>query len=165
MAAEPGYQHVNFYFAVTFVGLGINDIKDVDARFQSVTGLEAQIESETIKEGGENRFEHTLPGRRKYSDLVLKRGLVIPEKGRILTNWCLEAFEQLRMKPINLEVALLGEGERSGDPPRTLCLWKVIHAWPKSWKIGELNAERGEVLIETLELSYNRFEFIQVKRT
>ena len=36
---------------------------------------------------------------------------------------------------------------------------KIMHAWPKNWKIGELNAERGEVLIETLELNYNYFEF------
>ena len=31
--------------------------------------------------------------------------------------------------------------------------------WPKGWKMGELNAEKGEILIETLELNYNRFEF------
>lgn len=156
MAVQPGYQHVNFYFAVTFEGLGVNDIKSIDARFQSVTGLEAQIETETVKEGGENRFEHTLPGRRKYSDLVLKRGLLTPEASSKLTAWCLDAFEKLQVQPINLEVALLGEGD---ERPQTLCLWKVIHAWPKSWKMGELNAERSEVLIETLELSYNRFEF------
>ncbi|WP_020598753.1 phage tail protein [Spirosoma panaciterrae] len=156
MAAQPSYQHVNFYFAVTFEGLGVKDIKSIDARFQSVTGLEAQIETETVKEGGVNGFEHTLPGRRKYSDLVLKRGLLTPEASSELTKWCLKAFEQLEVQPINLEVALLGEGD---ERPQTLCLWKVIHAWPKSWKMGELNAERGEVLIETLELSYNRFEF------
>jgi len=38
--------------------------------------------------------------------------------------------------------------------------WVVIHAWPKNWKLGEFNAERSEVLIETLELNYNRFEFV-----
>ena len=33
--------------------------------------------------------------------------------------------------------------------------WTINNVWPRSWKIGELNAERGEVLIETLELNYN----------
>ena len=37
--------------------------------------------------------------------------------------------------------------------------WKIIHAWPKNWKIGEMNAEKSEVFIETLELNYNRYEF------
>ena len=35
-------------------------------------------------------------------------------------------------------------------------LWTINNVWPRSWKMGELNAEQGAVLIETLELNYNR---------
>jgi len=52
-----------------------------------------------------------------------------------------------------LDILLLNEKRE------TMMKWKVIHAWPKSWKFGELNAEKGEILIESLELHYNRFEF------
>ena len=37
--------------------------------------------------------------------------------------------------------------------------WTINNVWPRSWKIAELNAESGEVLIETLELNYNRLIF------
>jgi hypothetical protein len=37
--------------------------------------------------------------------------------------------------------------------------WVVNNVWPRSWKMGELNAERGEVLLETLELNYNKLLF------
>ena len=59
----------------------------------------------------------------------------------------------MKIEPINLDIVLLNENH---EP---LMKWKVIHAWPVSWKFGELNAEKSEVLLETLELNYNRFEF------
>ncbi len=162
------YQHVGFHFAVTFSFNGPNQIigDSIDSWFQSVSGLDAQLETETIKEGGENRFEHVIPVRTKYSDLVLKRGVFKPGEGSKVTDWCLSAFDRfglgpftlnnpdnLPVRPADLDVILLNEDH---EP---LMRWKIIHAWPKAWKFGELNAERGEVLIETLELSYNWFEF------
>ncbi|MEL7531492.1 MAG: phage tail protein [Bacteroidota bacterium] len=144
------HQTVGFHFAVTFLGLGLNGL---DTRFQSVGGLEVQMDTESLKEGGENRFEHALPTRRKYSTLTLKRGLVHPLLFSSLTKWCKDAFEQGVVKPTDLNVLLLN------DLHLPIMNWSVIHAWPKSWKFGELNAEKGEVLIETMELHYNRFEF------
>jgi len=155
------YQTVGFHFAVSFNGAGLVDL---DARFQSVSGLNAQLETETVKEGGENRFTHVLPVRRKFSDLILKRGLLSPEAGSKITEWCINAFQafgqaranapkRLLIEPVDLEVVLLNQDHEA------LMKWKVIHAWPKSWKIGDLHAEKSEVLIETLELHYNRFEF------
>lgn len=142
------YPPVSFHFKVTFKGV---DQKDLDVRFQSVSGLEAQLETETIKEGGENRFTHQLPTRRKYSDLVLKRGVLFPDQSD-LTRWCQLAFELGYVEPINLDIWLLGEDHQA------ILQWKVIHAWPKSWKFNELNAEKGEIFLETLTLAYNRFE-------
>lgn len=148
--ASSFYQTVGFHFAVGFQNLGIDSL---DAAFQSVSGLEVQLETESLKEGGENRFEHALPSRRKYASLNLKRGLLSPEAGSKITEWCLEAFQAELIKPTNLDILLLNEEHE------TLMKWNVIHAWPKSWKFGELNAEKSEVLIESLELQYNRFEF------
>ena len=37
--------------------------------------------------------------------------------------------------------------------------WNVHRAWPKNWKIADLNADKGEVVIETFELNYNYFTF------
>ena len=152
------YQTVGFHFAVTFNGLGQRSMDNIDARFQSVSGLDVQMDTETVKEGGENRFEHVLPTRRRYSDLVLKRGLLSPPSSSTngalsITEWYKWAFDDFIVLPVDLDIVLLNENHQP------LMKWKVIHAWPKNWKMGELNAERSEVLIETLEMNYNRFEF------
>ncbi|MBL7828075.1 MAG: phage tail protein [Saprospiraceae bacterium] len=148
--SEFRWQHVSFHFEVSFNGIGQ---KALDAKFQSVAGLEVQLETESIKEGGENRFEHTIPLRRKYSNLTLKRGALGAVDGSLLYDWCKRAFQLEQIRTVNLDVILLNQDHKA------LMKWKVINAWPKSWKMGELNAEKGEILIETLELVYNRFEF------
>ena len=148
------YQIVGFHFKVSF--LNLPESKGVDVQFQSVTGLDVEIEKETIKEGGENRFEHTIPGRRRYTSLTLKRGILNP-KDSGLSKWCQQAFQNLIVEPIGkVNVELLNENHD------VLMQWELSHVWPVSWKVGELNAEKGEVLIETLELNYNHFKLVSV---
>ncbi len=143
------YQTVNFHFRVSFKP---SDKESVDTRFQSVTGLDSTLDTETVKEGGENRFEHVIPLRRKYGPLTLKRGLLTPSS--YITSWLQKAFDDEKVEPIaTVDITLLNENH---DP---LMYWTINNVWPRSWKIGELNAERGEVLIETLELNYNRLLF------
>jgi phage tail-like protein len=50
-------------------------------------------------------------------------------------------------------ISLLDEQHQS------LMHWKINNVWPRSWKIAELNGTKGDVLIETLELNYNRLIF------
>lgn len=139
------YQTVNFHFRVEFDA----EAESLDIRFQSVTGLDSTLDTETIREGGENHFEHVVPVRRKYGPLVLKRGLLTPGESGI-TKWFKKVFDDQEVKPIpTVHIQLLNEEH---EP---LIQWVVNNVWPRSWKIGELNAERGEVLIETLELNYN----------
>lgn len=143
------YQTVNFHFRVEFSSIKgeTNDVK-----FQSVTGLDSTLDTETIKEGGENRFEHVIPTRRKYGPLTLKRGLLKPNSK--ITEWLKKAFDDEVMEVIpTVSILLLG------DDHKPILKWTINNVWPRSWKIGELNAERGEVLIETLELNYNRLVF------
>ena len=53
---------VGFHFRVEF--LDIQTVTD-DILFQSVSGLAVTMETESVKEGGENRFEHVMPVRRR----------------------------------------------------------------------------------------------------
>ncbi len=148
--AEILYQTVNFHFKVDF---NFDAEDKTDIRFQSVTGLDSTLDTEPVKEGGENRFEHVLPVRRKYGPLTLKRGLLKPADSA-LTRWLKKAFDDEVVEPIqSVNIALLDEQHN------TLMHWTINNVWPRSWKIGELNAEQGAVLIETLELNYNRLLF------
>lgn len=161
MVTPLPYQNVGFHFSVhvtvgsnSRVGLFFTDpVPPFDIKFQSVSGLDAEIETENVKEGGENRFEHKLPVRRRFSDLTLKRGQLAVGDQSFFTAWCKAAIENMIVVPLDMDILLLNEAH---DP---IMKWKIIHAWPKKWKFGELNAERAEILIETLDLNYNRLVF------
>lgn len=143
------YPPVGFHFKVEFQ---FRDRTDLDILFQSVSGLNNQMQTDTLREGGENRFEHVIPVRNKCTDLVLRRGLLSPGQSRI-TEWCQQAFNNFTFEPVDLLVTLLDEQHNP------LMTWNVHRAWPKNWKIADLNADKGEVVIETFELNYNYFTF------
>ncbi len=138
------YPPWSFYFRVEF---GISKNKD-DIRFQSVSGLAVEYDMEEFKEGGENRFTHKLPVRTKYSDLVLKRGMLTDSE---VIKWCLRAFRDRDFEPSDITVTLMNE---KSEP---LKVWKVVHAVPRKWQASDLNANENAVVIETLELSYRYF--------
>src|SRR5438067_6705710 len=121
------YPPVGFHFRVEFVGIG----NDNDIRFQSVGGLNIEYDLESFKEGGENRFEHKLPVRTKYADLVLKRGML---KDSAVIDWFLAAFRDREFTPADINVILMSE---KGDPLRA---WNVVHAIPKKWLVSDFNA-------------------------
>lgn len=138
------YPPLGFYYKVEF---SISKDKN-DVRFQSVSGLSVEYDYENFKEGGENRFEHKLPVRTKYADLVLKRGMLTDST---VLKWFLEAFRDRTFKPADIVVILMNE---KSQPLRT---WKVAHAIPKKWLVSDLNANESAIVIETLELTYRYF--------
>ena len=138
------YPPVGFHFKVEFSGIGNGN----DSRFQSVGGLTVEYEVEPIKEGGENRFEHKLPGRTKYPDLVLKRGL-LTDSGVVA--WLLDGLQNRQFSPAQINISLLNEAH---EP---LMTWTVFNAWPKKWTVSDFNASENTVVIETLELCYSYF--------
>lgn len=160
------YPPASFFFEVIFQGQSPDgtalDKEVVETRFQSVTGLSVDWQTETLKEGGENRFEHVLPVRTKYAPLVLKRGVVKDSK---LIDWCNDALLNFNIQPMDLLVHLLHlKRPDAGKPPEgrePLMTWKVIRAWPKKWSISEFNAEQSAIAIETLELNYSYFELMK----
>ncbi len=138
------YPPLGFYYKVEF---GISQVSN-DVRFQSVSGLTVEYDYESFKEGGENRFEHKLPVRTKYADMVLKRGM-LTDSGVI--DWLLNAFRDRVFEPASVNVILMNE---KSEPLRT---WKVAQAIPKKWQIGDFNANESTVVIETIELTYRYF--------
>lgn len=155
------YPPVSFFFDVVFLGEGL-DKQNVETRFQSVTGLSVDMQTESLKEGGENRFEHTLPVRSKYSPLVLKRGFV---KDSQMVKWCMDGIVNFDIRPMDLLVRLLhikgSTPQNSAGNVEPLATWKVINAWPKKWSVSDFNAEQNAIAIESLELNYSYFEVQQ----
>jgi phage tail-like protein len=157
MADTKYYPPLGFHFRVIISDLGG---EDMDSRFQSVGGLNVELETEGRKEGGENRFEYALPVRSKYPTLTLKRGLVVSSA---LLKWCGDTFNALNanvdatnkdkplIQPKDIMVSLLNEKH---EP---LMSWNIVQAYPKKWSMADLNAEQSAIAIETIELQYQYF--------
>ncbi len=147
------YPPVGFHFRVEFGFLPGNT---QDIRFQEVSGLAAEVTTEEVTEGGENRFSHRLPTRAKYSNLVLKRGLLTDSK---LINWITNAVENIEAnpdaddeQPTTVNVTLLnGEHEPLADT------YSFVNAWPVKWSVSDFKAMDNSIVVETLELSYQYF--------
>ena len=138
------YPPVGFHFKVEFINIG----NDNDVRFQSVGGLSMELEVENIKEGGQNLFEHKIPGKSKFSDLTLKRGLLLDSE---LIKWIKKALYDREFKPANLNISLLNS---SHEP---ILVWQVFNAWPRKWSVSDLNASENSIMVETIEIAYNYF--------
>jgi phage tail-like protein len=159
------YPPVGFFFKVIFQGQfqGTNLAQEaVETSFQSVSGLNAELQTETLKEGGELRFEHILPMRSKYTTLVLKRGLVEESK---VVKWCMDAIVNFDIQPMDMLVHLLHVNRpnqnQSSQGIEPLMTWNIVNAWPKKWSVSDFNAEQNSITIESLELNYSYFTMKQ----
>lgn len=136
---------VGFHFRVEV--LGLTPAAD-DLRFVEVGGLALEVATEEVPEGGENRFVQRYPGRAKYGDLVLKRGLL---KGSEVWNWARQCIEELDVEPKDVDVTLLNEAH---EP---LMSWHLVGAYPVKWSVSDFNATANSFVVETLTLAYRHF--------
>ncbi len=134
-----------FHFKVEFLVPGV---KANDTRFQDVSGLTAELGIEEIKSGSENRFSHRLPARARYSNLVLKRGM-LTDSG--LIEWFRNAVENFQFIPATVNVNLLDEQHL---PLQT---WSFSRAWPVKWIVSDFKSTDNAIVIETIELAYQYF--------
>ncbi|MEM6395395.1 MAG: phage tail protein [Bacteroidota bacterium] len=141
----------SFYFLATI------DDEEKPAAFQEVTGITAQIETAEINEGGENRFVHRVPGRVKYENLVLKRGML--QIRSAFYQWCYQSLNgnlSQRKAPKDLRVDLVdGQSENN----QVLRGWVFAGGYPIKWEVGQRSAD-GEQVIESLEFAYTHFHQI-----
>src|SRR5258706_14846567 len=114
------YPPVGFHFRVEFLDTS-GARKFNETAFQEVSGLNVEIGSEELSEGGVNNYSHRLPGKVKYGNLVLKRGLFADSK---MVDWITKAVENYDFDPVNITVSLLNA---SHEP---LMSWHFYRAWP-----------------------------------
>lgn len=136
-----------FYFKVIFPGFSS------DTSFQDVSGLEREIQTDDIYEGGENSLVHRLPKNVKYPKLVLKRG--VTSKKSDLVEWCsgiLEGGFNQKIATRSAHVLLMNA---EGKAVRS---WHFRNVYPVKWAVDSLNSTKNEIAIETIELSYSGFD-------
>ena len=152
MAEYSLIRPVGFYFKVEFPDLpnGGDEIY-----FQEVGGITMELETESVKNGGENRFTQLLPTRTKYPNLSLKRSLKVSSS---LIDWSKDTIQNFNKNPIveprTVMVKLLND---QGDP---LVAYNFVNAYPVKWAITDFNAQDSKLVIETLDLYYQYFTIL-----
>lgn len=120
--------------------------------FKEVSGIEAKMEVTTILEGGENMYEHRVPGRTTFDNLVLKRGFV-DNMASPLVAWIMSSMNSGFLLPIvtqNIFISLLGD---NGSP---IAAWSFSDCYPVRWAVGEMDSENTDaVLMEEIEFCYS----------
>jgi phage tail-like protein len=118
----------------------------VVAEFKECSGLRLERDFEKIEEGGVNDHVHFLPGRNKYSNIVLKYGIT---NSTDLWKWYQEGIYDGKIKRINFSILLRNV---EGDILRR---WNITQGFPVKWEGPQLNTETNQVTIETLEIAHH----------
>jgi phage tail-like protein len=142
---DPGTQ---FRFQVAIDGVVIGS-------FTAIEGLSAEYEVETVKEGGENGFEHRLPGRLKYSTIKLSRPLdakSAPDAGG-LAAW----FTKLGRSGSQSKATRSATIKAIDASGRTIAAWNLSDVYPFKWTGPSFSAEGSTVAKETIEFAHSGF--------
>lgn len=122
--------------------------------FTEISGLSVQIEVEDLAEGGQNQYTHKLPGRMKWPNLVLKRGVTNTDN---LFAWFAKssgdgfAGNGNKIDRRNGAVTLV---DSTGKSVRT---WKFTQAYPVKWSGPKLAASSRDLAVEELEVCHCGF--------
>jgi phage tail-like protein len=120
--------------------------------FSEVSGLQADTEVETIREGGTNDFAYKLPKATTFPNLVLKKGMVSPASEQ-LWGWYRNVIAgNVVRKPIFI---LIQSEDEAISPTSIWCAWD---AFPVKWIGPTLSGKSQEIAIETLEFAHHGIE-------
>ena len=121
---------IGMRFGVLFLAGGVLP-NPLDIRFQKVSGLSAEVETESVNEGGQNLYTQRLPKGIKYSNLVLERGMVVGSPLNLEFNATMSLFKFVTS---NVLVTLLSEDKTP------LAAWLFLKAYPVKWSTSDLAA-------------------------
>lgn len=141
---------VAFFFEVDVDGGQKND-----SSFKEVSGIEIEMDVEEISEGGNNNYRHRLPGRSRYHNLVLKRGLV--KENTALHEWITNSIlsEANLDEPIEKKKITVNLNNPDGTP---VLSWSFENAYPVKWSVSSFNSQENSLVVETLEFAFQKFQ-------
>lgn len=121
-----------------------------EAFFKSVSGLKFETEVVPVRAGGTNDTTFQLVGATKWSNIVLKQGFT---GASALLAWQQDWIKGKKVrivtgKIIQLNTALQAVGT-----------WTFHRGWPCKWDLGELDASKSELAIETMEIAHEGLTF------
>ena len=129
----------------------------IEGFFTECNGLKVEREVESYKEGGVNQFEHKLPGRIKYGNVTLKRGMTTSNK---LWQWFNENAESevdfFKVKRLSVSITQM---DLTGSPVRQ---WSLEQAYPVKWEGPDLKSDNSQVAVETIEIAHHGIKLVEL---
>jgi phage tail-like protein len=147
-----GNPPLGFRFGVLFFAAGVIP-NPLDTLFQKISGLSSTVETMPVEEGGQNLYTQQLPKKIQHENLVLERGLVVGSPLVIEFNVAMSLF---KFSPSNVLVSLL---DNTRIP---IASWLFMKAYPVKWSVSDLDATANAVVIERMELAYQRMQVIRL---
>jgi phage tail-like protein len=135
----------SFIFEVDGVEIGM---------FAEVSGLEVHVDVATYREGGENGFEHKLPGRMSWPNIVLKRGVC---QSDALFAWVNKSAGPGFATAGNKLSRSTGAVTALGSDGSRLRSWQLQGVFAVRWTGPRFGAKDATTLEEELELAHHGF--------
>jgi phage tail-like protein len=115
--------------------------------FKSVSGLESETEVIEYRDGADPDVIHKLPGRTKWANIVLKKGLT--ESQDSMSEWRKDIETGREFKTTTGSVVIL-------DDTKEVARYNFYEGWPCKWR-GASSVGNGSVIaIEEFELAVER---------
>jgi phage tail-like protein len=127
----------NFNFLVEIDGLS-------RGAFQQCSGFDSTIDVTEYREGGSNTTPRKIPGLTKHSNITLKWGVTDDME---LYKWHKDAVNGDLVRKNGSIVLLNRKGEE-------VARWNFERAFPVKYHGPDLDAQKSELAIETLELAH-----------
>ena len=122
----------------------------VTAGFSEVSGLEMSMDVEEYKPGGFNGAVLKFPGRIKWSNLVLKRGMASrpdPLDPNNLWGWYQLYLDGVGKRKDGVIIL----NDQAGSPKQ---IWGFRRGLPLKWTGPSLNASQSAVAVEAIEIAH-----------
>ena len=114
--------------------------------FTEVTGLDFETEVIEYREGNLPAYNKTKqPGLTKYTDVTLKRGIVLNDL-EYFNQWVKTAMFQEKKETYRRTVTI----KLLNEEHKAIIVWTLSKAWPSKIQSTDLKADGNEVAIETL---------------
>lgn len=127
------------------------------AAFAEISGLEMTMDVEEYSPGGFNDAVLKFPGRAKWANLVMKRGLLAkrdPLDKSDLWSWCEAYLEGHGVRKDGI-IVLLDENHR----PKVT--WSFKRGLPLKWSGPSLNASQSQVAFESIEIAHEGLRVVR----
>ncbi len=130
------------------------EITGVEAgRVTECSGLEFSSEPKSYEEGGLNSYVHQFPGRFKFSNVTLKKG--VATDGNTLWTWVKNTVKG-QIVTHNITISLLDV-----DGSTAVRAWTFQNAYPIKWSATGIASSSNEIAIEELTLAHQGMDFAQ----